>query len=349
MNVLERSARQLDGLQQRHVALALPIAVMKKFGDDNAGVLVSNLVVSALAALFPLLLLLVTVLGIVLGHDQGLRERVLHSTLADFPVVGNQLGGNIHALQRGSTLALAVALAALAWSSTGLAQAGLFAMSEIWNLPGPQRPNYLQRLTRSFLFLGVLVVGLVVTTWLVGLGAFVHRGLPLTTAAECAAVTVNVGQYLLVFRVLTSTAVRTRCLWPGALLGGVGWTALQAVGGYLIAHDLRNTSEVYGTFAVVLGLLAWIYLGVRLSVYAGELNVVLARHLWPRGIVQPPLTEADQRSLSAEVKQNQRRPEQTVEVFYGDPPQSQDEFLKRSRRSPDRGVDAASRSEPTTS
>jgi quercetin dioxygenase-like cupin family protein len=97
---------------------------------------------------------------------------------------------------------------------------------------------------------------------------------------------VNVGLFLLVFRVLTPRQIPTRQLIAGALVAGVAWQVLQAVGGYLVGHYLRRTSEVYGLFAIVLGLLFWLYLGAQLTLYAAEVNVVAARRLWPRSLLQ---------------------------------------------------------------
>jgi hypothetical protein len=97
------------------------------------------------------------------------------------------------------------------------------------------------------------------------------------------------------------------------------WTVLQVLGTWLIQHYLHSDS-VYGVFATVLGLLAWIYLAVEITVYSAEINVVLSRRLWPRSIVQPPLTEADRASLAMQALQNQRRPEQRVEVTFDDRP-----------------------------
>ena len=125
--------------------------------------------------------------------------------------------------------------------------------------------------------------------------------------------------------------MRTRQLLPGAGLGGVGWTVLQAVGGYLVGHQLRGASATYGTFAVVLGLLAWVYLGARLSIFAAELNTVLAWRLWPRTIVQPPLSEADQRSLTLHAEQTQVRPGQKVTSTFDQPPMSQHDYLAGER------------------
>jgi hypothetical protein len=82
---------------------------------------------------------------------------------------------------------------------------------------------------------------------------------------------------------------------------------------------------VYGVFATVLGLVAWLYLAAEVTVYSAEINVVLARRLWPRTIVQPPLTEADRASLTLQALQNQRRVEQRVEVTFVDHPPAQRE------------------------
>jgi hypothetical protein len=126
----------------------------------------------------------------------------------------------------------------------------------------------------------------------------------------------NAGIYLAAFRLLTPKQISWRPLVPGALIGGAGWTLLQYVGGALVEHSLRNSSQVYGFFAVVLGLLAWIFLGAQLTLYAAEINVVRARRLWPRSLVQPPLTAADEQVLTDVVVQAKSRPEQALEVGF---------------------------------
>jgi YihY family inner membrane protein len=325
VNIFERAFRRVDELQQQHAPMALVFGVVKKFGDDNGGVLVSNLAYSAFLALFPLLLLLITVLGLVLSAYPSAEHAVLHSAFGEFPVVGRQLGSNIHALRRSSAVGLTIGLLGLLWGSMGLAQAAMFAMSQVWNVPGPDRPNFLHRLARGVVFLGVLGTGLLLSAFLAGFGTFGQHDVALGLLGEVLALAVNVGQYLLAFRVLTPRAVRTRRLIPGAVAGGVAWTILLAVGGYLIGHDLRNDSAIYGLFGMVLGLLAWVYLGAEISIYAAELNTVLARGLRPRALVQPPLTAADQRVLALQATQNRRRPEQHVDVSFSEPPMTERE------------------------
>ena len=202
---------------------------------------------------------------------------------------------------------------------TGLAQAGLFTMEQVWNLSGPARPGYVQRLGRAVLFLAVLGLGVVITTGLTTLGLYGHGAGVLAAAGLLAAAAANVAMFFAAFRVLTPKGVPTRKLVPGVVAGGLAWTVLQAIGTIVVAH-FRHTDAVYGAFATVLVLLAWISLSVEITVYAAELNVVLARRLWPRSIVQPPLTDADRAVLAAQALQNQRRDDQRVHVSYDELP-----------------------------
>jgi YihY family inner membrane protein len=316
-------------MQQRHTVPAFLFAVSKKFGDDNAGNLTVQITYSMFVTVFPLLLLLVTILSIVLANDPAGRARVLHSAVGQFPILGTQLAHNIHAMRRSSVFGLVFGVLGLVYGSTGLAQAGLYSMEQIWNIPSALRPNFLTRLIRSLIFLVVLAVGLIVTTGLAGFGTFGQHNYVLGMVGEVIALFVNVGIYFAAFRVLTPKQVKTRSLVPGVVVGGVAWTILQAVGGYIVGHDLKGASALYGMFGLVLGLVAWIYLGAEVTLYSAELNTVLHHHLWPRGMVQPPLTEADQRSLAFQVTQNQRRPEQEVETRFRARPMSQDEYRLR--------------------
>jgi YihY family inner membrane protein len=321
--------RRIDGAQQRRTVPAFVFGVMKKFGDDNAGALTVQVTYSMFVTIFPLLLILVTVLGLVLADDPSARHRVLNSALADFPIVGQQLGHNLHTLRRGSVFGLVVGVIGLVYGSTGLAQAGLYSMEQIWNIPSAIRPNYLTRMARSLIFLGVLAVGLVLTTALAGFGTFGRHNFWLGALGELLALLANVGFYLAAFRTLTPKQVSLRALVPGVLVGGCAWTVLQALGGYVVGHDLKGASAVYGMFGLVLGLIAWIYLAVEITLYAAELNTVIFYRLWPRSMVQPPLTEADQRSLALQATQNQRRPEQVVVTRFRSRPMTQDEYRRR--------------------
>jgi YihY family inner membrane protein len=281
MNGVERLLRSVDRVQQRSRWLGFPLAVMWKFRDDHGGALATVVAYNAFFAFFPLLLVVVTVLGFLLGRDSGFQQRVLGSAVAEFPIIGDQVQESIHGL-RGSGVGLVIGFVAFAWGARGLTQVAQHAMAEIWNIPGRQRPSFWARQVRGLLLLVVFAVGLAAASLLTWLGSFGGRAVAVALANLAAAAAVNVGLFLLAFRVLTPGQIPTRQLVAGALVAGVAWQVLQAVGGYLVSHYLRHTSQVYGVFAIVLGLLFWLYLGARLTLYAAEINVVRVRRLWPR-------------------------------------------------------------------
>ncbi len=328
MNGIERALRRVDGFQQHNRIAGFLFGVNKKYGDDRAGQLAALLAYYGFLTIFPLLLLFVTIMAMVAGGDPALAHRIEHSVFAQFPVIGSgsssthglSLADSIHALHEHSALGLVLGILGLLWGSQGVSQTGQFAMAQVWNVPGVERPNYWARFARTWIFLGVLGIFVVLSFALAGVASWGQHPLLIHVGGVVGSLVVNAIAYLLAFRVLTPKQVATRSLVPGVLIGATFWTVLQNVGTEIVEHQLRGASQVYGAFAVVLGLIAWIYLAMNLTMYAAEANVVLARRLWPRSMLQPPLTAADERVLAAIAKQETRRPEQRVDVGF-DPPQ----------------------------
>lgn len=320
MNAIQRITRSVDAYQQDRPWLAFGWAVMKKFGDDSAGSLAALIAYYGFLSLFPLLLVLITILGLV--ATPSISHAVVHSALAQFPIVGNQLTGphGIHALEAGSVVGLIIGLLGLLWGSTGVCQAGQRAMAQVWNVAEVDRPGFVPKLGRSVAFLAVLLLDVVITTALAGITTFGSQGVPIRIGAGIVTLVVDVSLYMLAFRVLTPKAVATRSLVLGAAVGGVAWAILQYVGTFLVGHELKHSGQIYGYFASILGLLAFLYLAAEVTLYAAEIDVVRVRRLYPRSIVPPPLTEADQRVLADIAKQYERRPEQEVRVDFRDTP-----------------------------
>jgi uncharacterized BrkB/YihY/UPF0761 family membrane protein len=287
--------RRIDSWQQRHVATAFTFGVIKKFGDDRCGSLAALLAYYGLLSVFPLLLLLFTLLGIFFGHDLALQQRIIHSALAQFPVVGQQLAkpGGISSLRANSVVRLTLGILWLLWGSLGVTQAGQRAMADVWNVPQVERPNFLARLGRSLGFLGVLFLDVVISTFLAGV--------------------VTIGGVHVVAQIL---AILAGLFVNGAVAGAVGWSLLQYGGTWLVGHQLRHASQLYGYFASIIGLVSFLFIAAQITLYAAEFNVVRVRHLYPRSIVQPPLTPADEAVLTAIVLESQRRPEQLINVQF---------------------------------
>src|SRR5436190_8675220 len=256
MNPVEKAIRKVDATQKRYTPTAFVFGVIKKYGDDNGGVLAGNLTHSAFLSLFPLLLILTTIHGLVASLNEAFRTDVLNAVADQVPLIGNQLT-HVHELRRSSIIGLIVGFVGLVWGATGLAQAGLFTMQQVWNLPGPARPGYFPRLGRALVFLAVLGLGVAVTTLLTSLGLYGHGPGVLAVAGDILVPATNVGMFFLTFRVLTPKGIPTRQLVPGAVLGGLAWTVAQALGTYVVGH-FRHVDAVYGAFGTVLVLMAWI-------------------------------------------------------------------------------------------
>src|SRR5580692_7156694 len=110
MNPIEKAVHRIDRFQQRHVVPAFVFGVMKKFGDDSAGSLAALMAYYGFLSLFPLLLVLTTILGLFFAHDAALQHRIIDSAVSQFPIVGNQLSGprGVKSLHAGSGVGLAV-------------------------------------------------------------------------------------------------------------------------------------------------------------------------------------------------------------------------------------------------
>ena len=318
MKRMERIIRGFDAFQQRHVLPSFVVGVIKKFGDDSAGTLAALIAYYGFLSLFPLLLVLTTVLGLFFAHDIGLQQRIVHSAVGQFPIVGNQLAGphGVRSLRSGSVIGLTVGLIGLLWGSFGISQAAQRAMAEVWNVPGVIRPGFLPRLGRSLAFLALLAFDVAFTTFLAGFVTLGHGKLWFQLLAVPLGLAANVVLYLVGFRILTPKSIQTNWLIPGAVLGGLGWTILQYAGTLLVGHTLRHANETYGYFGSVLGLISFLYLAAELTVYSAEVNVVRMRRLYPRSLVPPPLTPADNAVLAAVAEQEARRPEQRVQVVF---------------------------------
>lgn len=316
MNAVQQSVERVDAFQQRRTPLAFAVGVVKKYGDDRGGQLAVLITYYGFLSLLPLMLLLSTVLGYVLHSHPSVQHDVLNSALADFPIIGDQIRENIHSLQ-GSALAVVIGALGLLYGAQGIAQTLQHTTAEVWNVPEVDRPGYLPRLVRGLLLFVGIGLGLVVSTGLASLVNAVAAGVWARIGAVALSLLVNMGLYLLAFRILTPGHVSWRQLLPGCLLGGPVWTALQTFGGLLVAHQLRHATAVYGFFATVIGLMSWLYLAAQLFVYAAEVNVVHSRRLWPRSLRQPPRTGADQRVLRDLGEQEQRQQDQRIDVTFG--------------------------------
>jgi membrane protein len=318
----------VDRYQRAHRWAGFPLAVIYKYADDQGGYLAALITYYGFLSVFPLLLLMLTILGFVLHGDAHLRNSLVNSALAQFPVVGAALRPAIRS-PAGSTVGLVIGIIGTLYGSIGAAQATQHAFNKVWAVPRSDRPNPFKSRLRSLVLLGVLGLGVLVTTVASGLttGADSY-GATLGTGLRIGAILVvavaNVGLFMFAFRVLTAAEVPTRRLRLGAVIAGLGWEVIQLVGTYYVSR-LKGSQEAYGVFGAVLGLVAWIYLLAIMTVVAAEINVVSQLKLWPRALLTPftdnvHLTPADERTYALYAEAERHKGFETVDVDFQPPP-----------------------------
>jgi membrane protein len=317
MSLVDR-LKALDARQQASPRLSFPAAVLKKFSDDQASQMAALIAYYGFFSLFPLLLVFVTVLGFVLQGNPSAQSSVLHSTLSQFPIIGNQLQSNIGSL-KGSAASLAIGLVGSLFAGLGITGATQNAFNQVWYVAHKNRPNFFTSRLRGLGLLVLLGILAIVSTVVAGFVSAGGASVPAAIGGVLVALIVNLALFFAAFRFLTAAEVQTRDLLPGVIVAAITWQILQHVGGYYVDHVVRHAKETSGLFAFVLGLLAWLYLGGQVTLLAAEVNVVRARRLWPRSFFSDPLLDADKRALTSAAEVQERIAEQNVEVDFDGP------------------------------
>jgi len=313
----------LDRLQQRHRKVGFAVAVLYKYVDDQGGYLAALITYYAFVSLFPLLLLMTTALAVLLAGNPELQRQVVETTMSQLPAVGNQL-------QRpeelsGGPVAVVVGIAGALYGGLGVGQALQNAMDTVWAVPRNNRPDPIRSRIRSLLLLFILGSAAVTATALSAagratetLGWFGKAGLAV------AAIAINAIICLVAFRVLTARHVTYRQVLPGALGAAVIWQLLQWFGAGYVAHIVTTASTTNSVFALVLGLLAFLYLISVSLVMCAEVNVVRVDRLYPRALLTPftdavDLTSADRKTYTRKAKAERVKGFQRVDVHFDSP------------------------------
>lgn len=311
---------RLDKLQRRHPVLGFGIAVIYKYADDQGGYLAVLMTYYAFLALFPLLLLLTTGVGIVLDDNPEWQAKVLDSALGQFPVIGPQLGEPQEL--SGGTAGIVIGILGALYGASGVGQAAQNAMNTVWQVPRNDRPNPIFSRFRSLLLLTVLAMTLVGTAVL-----STFAGLPGPLGAlegvtiGLLAVVINSAVFTIAYRLSTSNDVSYRDVLPGAVAMAIVWQLLQTFGTVYVTQVVKNASTTNSVFAVVLGLLAFFYLTSIAVVFTAEINAVRVHHLYPRALLTPftdavDLTHGDRKTYTRQAKAQRAKGFEHVDVTF---------------------------------
>jgi membrane protein len=316
--------QRLDRFQRRHRWAGFPLAVLYKFFDDTGIYLAALMAYYALLSLFPLLLLLTTVLGYALAGDPGLQTDIVGTALAQFPVIGAQL----EEPERlgGGAVGLTIGIVGALYGGLGVGLALQNAMNTAWAVPRNRRPNPFAARGRSLLLLCTVGLALLATTALstfsgnaTVFGTDLGTVLPIVMIG--VSVLVNAGFLVLAFRLATARDLGVRDVAPGALAAAVVWQLLQSFGGILVTRVVRDSSATNGVFALVLGLIAFLFVAAIAVVLCVEVNVVRVDRLWPRALLTPftdavELTRGDERVYTRAARAQRTKGYERVEVRF---------------------------------
>lgn len=312
---------RLDRAQRRYRAASFPIAVIYKYFDDSGAYLAALITYYAFVAVLPLLLLLTTVLGLVLVGHPDLQRRIESSTVSQFPLV-NDVVGHPTGLG-GGAFGIMVGLVGALYGGLGVGQATQYATNTAWSVPRNERPNPVQARARSLLLVATAGLGLLGTTVLAALtsssvGSF---GGALTAMVLLASVLISAAVFIFVFRIASACDLTVREVAPGAMAAAVAWQLLQAFGFVYVGRVVDSSSTTNSVFALVLGLLAFLYITSVAVVICIEVNVVRVKHLYPRALLTPftdnvELTRGDRLAYTGQAEAQRAKGFQAIDVTF---------------------------------
>ena len=309
-----------DRFQRRHAWLGFPLAVVYKFFDDFGTYLAAIITYYAFVSMFPLLLIASTVLSVVLRGNQHLQHELLTSALKSLPVIGRELDQPQHL--SGGPAGLIIGIVGSVYGALGVAQAFQYASNTMWAVPRDSRPNPLHTRGRSLILLAVVGLAILATTSLSILsdGGVGLLGTTEKYLAVAASVLINAAAAVFAFRFAPARNLSRRDVLPGAILAAVFWQLLQTFGIIYVRH-VQHASETNAVFAIVLGLLAYLYLTAITLLLSVEVNVVRVNHMYPRALLTPftddvALTPGDRRAYARQAKAQRSKRFQRIEVGF---------------------------------
>lgn len=307
--------RRVDTWQQARPWFAFPYAVIKKYGDDNGGYQAALLTYYGFLSLFPLLLVLLTAVHWWFGNNPDVQQEVNKQLSLYFPLLGNELQSNVEGMRQ-TGVGLAIGLLITIYGARGGADALRNMADTAWMVPRVRRTGFPLAILKSIAILACAALGFAATVAASSLTSFLDKGIILTILVNIVGIVLTSVFLALVFKQAVSKGPSLLAMLPGALFAGIGIQILLTFGTMLVAAQLKNLDSLYGTFAIVLGLLFWIYLLAQIIAYGMEINVVRHLKLWPRSIDAAQETSADRSAYKHYARIQKYSHDQEIEVQF---------------------------------
>lgn len=296
MNHIQKVLSSIDKFQQKHVVPGFIYAVIKKYGDDRAGYQAALLTYYGFLSLFPLFLILTTVLASIADTHPELQKTLVESITSYFPGLGNQLSTHVSTLHRAGP-ALIIGLLFTFYGTRGVADAFRYGVNTIWQIPRNKQDEFPKSLLKSTGLIFIGGAGFMLASFISTYAAAVAgHGILFTLLSGLISMFILFWLFLVLLKLSLPTHIGLKQTGIGAASAAVGLVLLQSFGGYVLARELKNLDALYSSFALALGLLFWIYLQAQVLYYSVEIATVEAHRLWPRSLTGSNPTEADKRA-----------------------------------------------------
>jgi len=303
MKFIDSLMSRIDTFQRQNKFLGFALAVNKKYSDDEAAHQAALLTYYGFLSLFPLLLVLTTVVKLLLRGDGNLQHKILDGATTYIPVIGSQLTQNVHSM-KGAGLALVVGILLTLYGARGVADVFRGSVNHVWEIPYARRPGFPKSILKSLTIIIIGGIGFLAAPILSGYAVSFSHFWVFKVLALLLTLAILFGLFIFLTKMASAQNRPASDLWVGALVAAIGLLILQSLGTYLITHQLKHLQDVYSTFAIVLGLLYWMYLQTQLLLYALEIDSVRILKLWPRALNQSHQTDADHEAYRLYARRN---------------------------------------------
>jgi YihY family inner membrane protein len=302
MNYIQKRLRAIDQFQQRYRFTAFTYAVIKKYGEDQAGYQSALLTYYGFLSLFPLLLVLTTLTGIIAGSHPNLQHSIIHGLTNYIPVLGNQISAHVQGIHK-TGIALLIGILFTFYGARGVADVFRNGVNHLWRVPLTKRDGFPKSLIKNLMIIAGGGLGLILASVFSGLAAAAGQGLVFRLLSLLINVAILFGLFSWLLNTALPQQVSFKDIRSGALTAAIGLVLLQSFGALLLSRELKSLDAVYSYFAIALGLLFWLYLQAQVVYYSVEVAAVHTQKLWPRSLTDDQLTKADKVALDYQAKE----------------------------------------------
>lgn len=296
MNSIQKLIKAIDRLQQRYRLPAFVYAVIKKYGEDQAGYQSALLTYYGFLSLFPLLLVLTTLTSSLTGSHPELQQSIVKIISSYIPSLGDQLARSVHGQHKTGLTLLIGALFTL-YGARGVADVFRNGVNHLWRIPLAKRDGFPKSMLKSLMIIVGGGMGLILASICTGFAAAAGHGWLFRLLSLLINIAILSGLFAWLLNVSLPQRLSFKDIRSGALTAAIGLVLLQTFGALLLKHELHSLDAVYSNFAIALGLLFWLYLQAQVLYYSVEISVVHSYRLWPRSLAGN-LTRADKQALA---------------------------------------------------